>query len=140
MGQDKPLVFVIDDDSDSLDITAQILRAGRLDCRCFPDPQEALAHLAQEIPDLIVSDLMMDSLHAGFAFAEQVKADPRTRDVPVVMVTSVGSLMGLDFEPRSERDLAAMNIDAFFHKPLQAAPFLANVWELLSKRPGTERP
>jgi CheY-like chemotaxis protein len=134
MKRDKPLVFVIDDDPDSLDITARVLGAGRLDCRCFSETRDALDRLAEETPDLFVSDLMMDSLHAGFAFAARVKADPRTQGVPVVMVTAVGSRMGLDFAPRSAADLAALNVDAFFPKPLRAEPFLAKVWELLARR------
>jgi len=42
----------------------------------------------------------------------------------------VASQKGFDFRPRSAEDLAAMNADAFFDKPVPPEPFLARVKEL----------
>ncbi len=41
----------------------------------------------QILPDLIVSDLMMPGID-GFGFVEELKLDPRTKDIPVVIVSA----------------------------------------------------
>ena len=138
MNEQKPLIYVIDDDSDSLEIASRILEKGGLRVLGFSDPADALKEMETRIPDMIVSDLMMDSLHSGFAFSNQVKSDEKTKHVPIVMMTAAGGALGFDFGPRGSEDLKAMNVDAFFNKPLRSEPFLAKIWELLS-RSRTER-
>ena len=41
----------------------------------------------QKLPDLIVSDLTMPGID-GFGFVEELKLDPRTKDIPVVVVSA----------------------------------------------------
>ena len=71
------------------------------------EPQQALAKMAEEKPDLVITDLMMTSLDSGFSFARTIKEDPRYADVPVIISTSVSSAMGLDFRPRSAEETGA---------------------------------
>ena len=130
-----PLVFLVDDDTDFLEMEAAILSAGGFRTRSFPDSRGALAALAsadaEQRPSLIVTDLMMKSLDAGFTFARAVRSDPRLVDIPIVIVTAVASQKGFDFRPRTTEDLAAMSAEAFFDKPVSPAAFLAKVRELL---------
>ena len=83
------------------------------------------------MPDLIITDLMMDSLDAGFAFSAALKDDPRTAEVPIIISTSVTSALGLDFRPRSAEDMQKMRVDAYFDKPIDGRALLAKVAELL---------
>ena len=46
------------------------------------NPAEAQARIDAEAPDLVITDLMMTSIDAGFAFAARLKGDPRTAGVP----------------------------------------------------------
>ncbi len=48
----------------------------------------------------------------------------------MILSTSVSSQLGLDFRPRSAEDLAKMNVDAYFDKPIPAK-LLAKIDELL---------
>jgi len=90
--------------------------------------------MAGETPDLVVTDLMMSSLHAGFSLAQEMAADPRLRHVPVIIVTAIGSQLGLDFNPRSPDDLAAMHAAAFFEKPVEPDALLGAIAELLGHK------
>ena len=128
-----PLIFLVDDDKDFLEMEGAILSAGGFRTRCFTDSREAFAALtasADERPALLVTDLMMKSLDAGFTFARAVRSDPRFSSIRLVIVSAVASQKGFDFRPRSEEDLAAMNADAFFDKPVPPEQFLARVKEL----------
>jgi len=133
-GAERPLVFLVDDDADFLEMETAILRAGGYRTRSFSGSGAALEALASargpERPSLLVTDLMMKSLDAGFTFARTVRADPRFADIPLIIVSAVASQKGFDFRPRTSDELAAMNAQAFFDKPVPPAEFLARVKEL----------
>ena len=98
------------------------------------EPGAALSKMHEEKPDLIISDLMMTAMDSGFSFARAVKENPRYAGIPVILSTSVSSAIGLDFRPRSAEETAAMNVDAYFDKPLVPAKLLAKIAELLAGR------
>ena len=100
------------------------------------EPQAALKKMAEEKPDLVISDLMMTSMDSGFSFARAIKEDPAYAGIPVILSTSVSSALGLDFRPRSEEETKQMNVDAYFDKPLVPAKLLSKVEELLAGRSG----
>jgi CheY-like chemotaxis protein len=131
-----PLIFLVDDDKDFLEMEQAILAAGGYRTRCFSESGEALAALASapagDRPSLLVTDLMMKSLDAGFTFARTVRSDPRFAGIPLIIVSAVASQKGFDFRPRTRDELAAMNAEAFFDKPVPPAAFLARVKELVS--------
>ena len=51
------------------------------------DGREALENVASERPDLVVLDVMMPYMD-GFEVLQQLKKDPETRDIPVIMLTA----------------------------------------------------
>ncbi len=125
------LILIVDDDYDFLEINRMILERAGYRVAMAAEPKQALALMAEEKPDLIITDLMMTSLDSGFFFARNIKEDPRYADVPVIIATSVSSALGLDFRPRSDEDRAQMHVDAYFDKPLDRVRLLAKIGELL---------
>lgn len=128
----RPLILVVDDDYDFLELNRLILERAGYRVVTAAEPKQALAKMEEEKPDLVISDLMMTALDSGFSFARMVKEDERYRSIPVIISTSVSTALGLNFEPRSETDMAQMHIDAYFHKPLDPSQLLAKVEELLA--------
>lgn len=130
-----PMIYLVDDDKDFLEMEKAILTHGGYRTRCFSESRDALEALATaagpERPALVVTDLMMKSLDAGFTFARALRGDPRFADIPLIIVSAVASQKGFDFRPRTAEDLAAMNAEAFFDKPVSPAAFLARVKELI---------
>ena len=131
----KPLIALVDDDQDFLDLERRILENGGYRAACYTDPHAALAAMtdaaAVDKPVLLITDLMMSALDAGFSLSRAVKADPRCAGIPVIIVSAVASQKGFDFHPRASEDLAAMSADAFFDKPVAPHILLARVKELL---------
>lgn len=130
----KPLILIVDDDFDFLEINRIILEGAGYRVATATNPSEARTRIDAAVPDLVITDLMMTSVDAGFAFAARLKADPRTAGVPIIISTSVSSALGLDFHPDSADDLAKMNVDAYFDKPVETQALLAKVRELLDAR------
>jgi CheY-like chemotaxis protein len=131
MERQPPLVMVVDDDPDFLEICRHVLQSGGYRVACASDPAEALKQMAAEKPDLLISDLMMKTLDAGFLFVKEVRDDARFRTLPVILMTGVASQRGYDFAPRTAADLAAMRVDAFLAKPATPDQLLAKVRELV---------
>jgi CheY-like chemotaxis protein len=126
------LILLVDDDRDFLEQNRQVLAARGYRVECFSDPQPALQAMRRERPDLVVSDLMMESLDSGFSLARAIKSEPGLAGVPVILVTAVASQRGFDFNPRTREELAAMNADAFFDKPVSPLLLIAKIEELLA--------
>jgi len=99
------------------------------------DPEDAWEQMAKERPAVIITDLVMETLDSGFSLSKQIKCDPRFREVPIIILTSVNSQYGFDFHPRSSEELAAMSADAFFEKPIPAKALVEKVEELLRRSP-----
>jgi CheY-like chemotaxis protein len=127
-----PLILVVDDDYDFLEFNRLILERAGYRVVTAVEPQQALQKMEDEKPDLVISDLMMTSLDSGFSFARTVKQDERYVGIPIVISTSVSTALGLDFEPRSEADMAQMHIYAYFHKPIDPCRLVAKIEELLA--------
>ncbi|HPD13680.1 MAG TPA: response regulator [Planctomycetota bacterium] len=140
MTREAPLILLVDDDPDFLDMTSHVLEAAGYRVATAPDPPTALDLLGRETPCLVVTDLMMTGLDSGFSLARQIKTDPRFRGLPVIVATAIASRLGLDFAPRTGDDLSAMHADAFLEKPVLPADLLAAVHRLLARRPEGEKP
>ena len=134
MPDTTPLILLVDDDDDFLAINRHLLEPAGYRVRCASGPDEAWNRIAEERPDLIITDLMMSNLDSGFSFAKRIKQDERCAAVPVIIITGVSSQAGFDFRPRSPADLAAMGADAFLEKPVQPKALLSRVAELLGTR------
>jgi len=134
MADPPPLILLVDDDPDFVEMNRHVLEAAGYRVRAVHDPREAIDAVADEPPDLVVTDLMMKALDSGFALARRIKENPRLASVPVIILTSVTSQMGLDFRPRTPADLAAMCVDAYFDKPVAPQVLLDKVKELLGRR------
>lgn len=125
-------ILLVDDDHDFLAMNRSVLEARGYRVVAVSSPQAAMERIATARPDLVVTDLMMKDLDAGFSLSRTVKENPETASIPVIIVTAASSQRGFDFRPRDAADLAAMKADAFLDKPVTPAALLAKIEELLS--------
>jgi two-component system alkaline phosphatase synthesis response regulator PhoP/two-component system response regulator VicR len=80
-------VFFADDDPGMRTIVLMNLEAEGFDVSLAADGDEALAEIDRLLPDLIVLDVMMPG-RDGFEVLRALKADDRTKGIPVVMLTA----------------------------------------------------
>ena len=124
-------LLVVDDDPDFLEVNRRVLEGHGYQVRCYTDSRRALHAMIEERPDLVVTDLMMHELDAGFTLSSAIKSDPRFAKVPVIVVTGVATRLGYDFTPTSDEELRVMCADAFFNKPVRVGRLLEKIAELL---------
>jgi two-component system phosphate regulon response regulator PhoB len=82
-------VLLVDDERDLLALLDFNLRAAGFETVLATTGEQALLQLRRRIPDLVVLDLMLPDL-PGTEVCRQIKGDPRTKHVPVVMLTAKG--------------------------------------------------
>ena len=112
-------ILVVDDTPTNLEVLLDIL-AQDYDVSIATSGDQALELLKQStLPDLILLDVMMPGLD-GYQVCERIKADPVTRDIPVIFVTAWSDA---DSETRA---LTSGGVD-FIHKPVNAAVVRARV-------------
>ncbi len=138
MPKQLPIIMLIDDDLDFIEMNKVILESKGYRVVSAQDPQDALEKMGKEKPAVVITDLMMETLDSGFSFSRQIKSDPRFKDVPIIILTSVNSQYGFDFHPRSSEELAAMSADAFFEKPIPVKTMLEKVEELILRSPASQ--
>ena len=81
-------VMVVDDDPMARELMRATLQALGLQVVALPDGASALAEIAQHAPDALVLDLMMPGMD-GFAVLDALRAQPRWRELPVFIWTSL---------------------------------------------------
>jgi two-component system phosphate regulon response regulator PhoB len=123
----KELILVVDDEEDIRElVTLNLGREGYQVLAC--DTGEcALETSRTKKPDLIVLDLMLPGLD-GLEVCRRLKADPDTRQIPVVMLTAKGE----------EADIVAgleIGADDYVTKPFSGRVLVARVRRLLRKPP-----
>lgn len=89
VSQAKPVVLVVDDSLTVRRITGRLLERAGYEVLLAKDGMEALEKLAsaERLPVAILSDIEMPRMD-GFELLRQIRADARTRDLPVVLITS----------------------------------------------------
>jgi CheY-like chemotaxis protein len=83
-------VLVVDDDESTAVMVSRFLAKEGFDVLTALDATKALDLLSHEKVDAVVTDLMMPRID-GRELVRQLRADPKTRDLPVIMVTAYGS-------------------------------------------------
>ena len=130
--QDKtPAVLVVDDNPQNLELLQVYLED--VDCRAVPasDGLEALEIIAKDPPDLILLDVMMPKM-SGFEVCKRIKNDPKTSDIPVIMVTALNEFGDI------ERAIDS-GTDDFLSKPVNKLELLTRVKTMLKLKHLTDK-
>jgi two-component system phosphate regulon response regulator PhoB len=82
-------VLLVDDERDLLSLLDFNLRAAGFETVLATTGEQAMSQLRRRVPDLVLLDLMLPDI-PGTELCRQLKADPRTKHLPVVMLTAKG--------------------------------------------------
>jgi CheY-like chemotaxis protein len=82
----RPYILIIEDDSRVAEILISMLEMLNWDARVTSNPHSALQNMQDNPPALILLDLYMPVTN-GIEICQQIKQDPQTRNIPVIMLT-----------------------------------------------------
>ena len=130
----KAKILVVDDDLDFIEISKLSLEGQGYQILSACNAKEGWKMVEKQKPDLIIMDLMMEQLDSGMALSQQIKGHPQHAAIPILMLTSISRDTGMDFTPRTGRDLKQLNVDDFSTKPIKAQVLVEKVERLLAQK------
>ena len=118
-------LLIVDDDPNLLRAVAACLRGEGYEVDTARSGDEALIHIAQRLPDLIVSDIRMPRMD-GYALARQLRNNPRTDLIPIIFLTAK--------DESSERIAGIRSgVDAYLTKPFEPDELIAVIGNILTR-------
>ena len=120
-----PRILIVDDDPDMVALLRLALTEAGFSVRTATDGQEALRKALRAPPDLVVLDLLLPGMN-GFSVCEQLRLNPATTSVPVLMITVLPGefprLVGVE-----------AGADAYLNKPFRMEELVSCVGDLVRR-------
>jgi DNA-binding response OmpR family regulator len=118
-------IWIVEDEPDIADLIEHNLRKERFEVKTFYDGESFLNSLRYDLPDLVVLDLMLPGVD-GLEICKMMRADRRTKSVPIIILTAKGSeadiVLGLE-----------LGADDYVVKPFSVRELLARVKAVLRR-------
>lgn len=119
-------ILVVDDEEDLLELVNYNLSKEGFRVTCVATGEEAIRRARTDLPDLIVLDLLLPHVD-GLEVCKVLKNDPRTRHIPIVMLTAKGE----------EADVVTgleLGADDYLAKPFSPRVLIARIRAVLRRR------
>lgn len=131
---EKPKILIIDDDPDLVESLTITLEANNYQVFSAGNGTEGLRVVKEVFPDVIILDVMMDTITEGFQVSQQLRSrDPQSEykaysNIPILMLTAISEKMHMKFSPKDDKDY--LPVDEFMEKPIRFEALLEKVKKL----------
>jgi CheY-like chemotaxis protein len=122
-------IILIDDNPDFLFTMGTFLKRNGYEVLTASDGQKGIELIKKERPDLILLDVMMETLLSGFEVCRQVRTNPETEDIPIIAISGMSDDLGVKFVQTTDEEYFKPN--AFLEKPVDKDRLLETMRELL---------
>lgn len=122
-------ILIIDDDPDFVNATKMVLEKEGFIVSSAPGGKAGIQKALDQQPDLIILDVMMDSVLDGLSTCRKLHGNPLTSDIPIVMVTSIANTDYAALFPTDEY----IHMDAFLSKPVDPEELIIKIHRILPK-------
>lgn len=121
----KPYILVVDDDPDLVETVAMMLESKGCEVGMAYDGIEGEESIKERRPDLVILDIMMPRKD-GYVLCAEMKANPETQDIPVVLLTAVGE--AVPTTKYTHADGMSTEADDYIPKPIDTE----GLWDVVS--------
>lgn len=122
----RPRILVVEDEPAIQEMLGYALRQTGFDPVSVPTAEDALRNINQELPTLALVDLMLPGM-SGIELARRLRAESRTRDLPIIMVTARG-------EESDRVGGLEIGADDYITKPFSPRELVARIRAVLRRR------
>jgi two-component system alkaline phosphatase synthesis response regulator PhoP len=125
---EKKKILLVDDDADFTEAVKLLLESRSYEVTAANDGKEGLKKVQTEEPDLIILDVMMPEMD-GYQVCARLKADPKYRQIPILLLTAVGEAITTTTYTKE----MGMKIEAddYIPKPVEPIEIVERVEKLL---------
>lgn len=131
--REKPLILVVDDDDNFLEIVTMKLKASGMDTATAKNGAEGMKQAEKLIPDLILMDIRMPGA-SGTDTALAIKQNPKIKDIKVAFLTSLDNpwpAISADHQEVSKE----LGMEDYIEKSEDLNAVVNKVQEILSSKP-----
>jgi twitching motility two-component system response regulator PilG len=121
----KKKILIVEDEESLLKLESILLISKGFEVKGVPNGRAALEAVAEDKPDLVLLDIMLPEID-GFEVCRQLKSDPATRHIPVIMLTAKKSREDM---VRGEK----VGADWYITKPFKSAMVIETIQRFLAK-------
>ncbi len=125
-------ILIVDDDTDIITVLKAILENAGYSVITALSKKEGLEKLPEK-PDIAILDVIMETNQAGFELAREIRKKPDYEKLPILMLTSVGDVTGVNFQAAMS-DPDWLPADAYIEKPIEPDELLEEIETLLQNR------
>ncbi|HYR05575.1 MAG TPA: response regulator, partial [Gallionella sp.] len=115
----QPLIMVVDDSLTVRKVTTRLLTRAGYQVVTAKDGVDALEQLAETTPDVMLLDIEMPRMD-GFELTKHLRRDPRTQNLPIIMITSRTAGKHRDYAMQ-------LGVNAYLGKPYQEEELLEQI-------------
>lgn len=119
------MIYCLEDDEDIRELELYTLNSMKFEAEGFANAQDFFAAIYKKLPELVVLDVMLPD-RSGVDVLKQLRADPRTSSIPVIMATARSG----EFEKISALDFGA---DDYLTKPFSIMELVARIRAILRR-------
>jgi len=130
MGKNLKIVMV-DDNTDFLFTMETFLQRNGFEVLTADDGQKGMDLIRKEQPDLILLDIMMETLFSGFEVCKQVRSDNELKRIPIIGISGMGEELEIDY--KQWPDYEYFRPEAFLDKPVDKQQLLKTIPEVIKK-------
>jgi CheY-like chemotaxis protein len=118
---------VLIDNTQRLPLAKAILEGEGFTVVVAPTAEEGLRRIRAQRPDVVVSEVMLETPDAGFVLAYRMKEDPELQDIPVLLLSSVYQSTGILFDLNSPEARRWIKADAYLERPVAPERLVSKV-------------
>lgn len=131
---DEKKILIIDDNLDFAEAIKTILNSAKYNVRIATSSDETMKKLADELPDVIILDILMQKGAEGILLSRKFKKDPKLNKIPIIVLTSITKQTGFKFIEDDPRDAKFLPVELFVEKPIPPDELLKKIEALLSQK------
>lgn len=121
-------ILIVDDDPSFLEATQILMEQEGHQVECVSSGKKGFVAALARHPDLIILDVMMETILEGLKVSRDLHANPDTSDIPILMVSAIPQSEQKDIFPEDQHNF----VDRYLYKPVEPKIFIEQVRCLLA--------
>jgi len=124
-------IVVVDDNTDYLFTMETFLKRNGFEVFTADDGKKGLELIRKEGPDLVLLDVMMESLFSGFELCKKMRSEDDLKHIPIIGISGMGDELGINY--KQVPDLEYFSPEVFLDKPVDEKRLLQAIPQAIEK-------
>jgi len=128
----KNKIVLIDDNKDYLFTMKTFLKKNGFEVSTAGDGQSGVKLVEDEKPDIVLLDVMMETLFSGFEVCRRLRQNPNLKSIPIIGISGMADEINVKFNKK--KDFEYFSPEEFLEKPVDKELLLKTIDKLINKK------